>query len=220
MKKKLFFILGFILFLIIIVFILNGIVVGTTSNKIIKEEDINNISDIDAILVLGCKVNPDGTPSMMLNNRVEKGIELYQKTGIKLLLSGDHGTKEYDEVNTMKQMVLDMDLPREDIFLDHAGFSTYDSIYRAKYVFGVKKMVIVTQRYHLYRALYIAKKLGIDAYGIPADNIPYKFINIKNEIREVFARDKDVFKTMFKPKSKFVGEPINIKGSGEITFDE
>ncbi len=220
MKKKLFFILGFILLLIFIVFSLNGVVVGTTSNRVIKDEDINNITDIDAILVLGCKVNPDGTPSMMLEKRIDKAIELYEKTGIKILLSGDHGKKEYDEVNTMKQMVLDENLPKEDVFLDHAGFSTYDSIYRAKYVFGVKKMVIVTQKYHLYRALYIAKKLGIDAYGIPADNIPYKFINIKNEIREVLARDKDVFKTMFKPKSKFVGDAIDIHGSGEISFDK
>ena len=157
---------------------------------------------------------------MMLQKRVDKGVELYNKTGIKLLLSGDHGKKEYDEVNTMKQMVIDMEIPKEDVFLDHAGFSTYDSIYRAKYVYGVKKVIIVTQKYHLFRALYIANKLGLDAYGIEADNIPYKTINIKNEIREVLARDKDIIKTLFKLKSKFVGEPIDIKGSGEITFDE
>ena len=83
-----------------------------------------------------------------------------------------------------------------------------------------KKVIIVTQRYHLYRALYIANKLGIEAYGVEAENIPYKAINTKNEIREVLARDKDLFKVLFKPKSKFVGEPIDIKGSGEITFDE
>ncbi len=212
--------MGFILLLIILVFSLNGVVVGTTNKKIIKEEAITSITDLDAILVLGCKVNPDGTPSMMLENRVNKGIELYKKTGIKLILSGDHGKEEYDEVNTMKKMVINEDISKEDVFLDHAGFSTYDSIYRAKYVFGAKRVIIVTQRYHLYRALYIANKIGLDAYGIPADNIPYKAINIKNEIREVLARDKDVFKTIFKPKSKYVGDSIDIKGSGEITFDE
>ena len=219
MKKKLFFIFGLIIFIAIIIFALNGLVVGTTKNRIIKEEDITSINDIDAILVLGCKVNPDGTPSMMLDRRVNKGIELYKKTGIKLILSGDHGKEEYDEVNTMKKMVLDEDIPREDIFIDHAGFSTYDSIYRAKNVYGVKKVIIVTQRYHLYRSLYIANKLGLDAYGIPADNIPYKTINIKNEIREVLARDKDIFKSLFKPSSKYVGETIDIHGSGEVTFD-
>lgn len=219
MKKKLFFILSLLILIIIFVFTLNGIVVGNSKRSIIKEDNINNISDIDAILVLGCKVNPDGSPSLMLNKRVEKGIELYEKTGIKLLLSGDHGTNGYDEVNTMKNMVLDNNIPKEDIFLDHAGLSTYDSIYRAKYVYGIKKMIIVTQRYHLYRALYIANKLGIDAYGIEANNIPYKWINIKNEIREVLARDKDVFKTLLKPSSKYVGAPIDIHGSGEVTFD-
>ena len=219
MKKKLFFILGFLLFITIIVFSLNGVVVGTTKNKIIKEEDIDNITNIDAILILGCKVNSNGTPSLMLDKRINKGIELYKKTGIKLLLSGDHGKNDYDEVNTMKDMVLEENIPKEDIFLDHAGLSTYDSIYRAKYVYGINKMIIVTQRYHLFRALYIAKKLGIEAYGIEADNIPYKYINIKNEIREVLARDKDIFKSLFKPSSKYVGETIDIHGSGEVTFD-
>ena len=219
MKKKVFVLLGLFVFILLIVFTLNGVVVLKTSKSIILEEDINSVVDLDAILVLGCKVNPDGTPSMMLDRRVEKGIELYEKTGIKLLLSGDHDKEGYDEVNTMKEIVLDRGIKEEDIFLDHAGLSTYDSIYRAKYVYGVKKMIIVTQRYHLYRALYIADKLGIEAYGIPADNIPYKFINIKNEIREVIARNKDVFKTMFKPSSKYVGETIDIHGSGEVTFD-
>ena len=218
MKKRLLYIFGLIIFVIIIVFALNGLVVGTTKGRIIKEEDIKE--DYDAILVLGCKVNPDGTPSMMLSNRVEKGIELYKKTGFKLILSGDHGKEEYDEVNTMKKMVLDESIPIADVFLDHAGFSTYDSIYRAKKVFNAKKIIIVSQRYHLYRALYIADKLGLEAYGVAADDIPHKMINIKNEIREVLARDKDVFKSMFKPQSKYVGEPIDIKGSGEVTFDE
>ena len=218
MKQKVFFVLGIILLLVILVFTFNGIVVLSSKNRIINIDEVNNIDNVDAILVLGCKVNPDGTPSMMLINRVEKGIELYEKTGIKILLSGDHDTKGYDEVNTMKDMVKD-NIPKEDIFLDHAGLSTYDSIYRAKNIYGINKMIIVTQKYHLYRALYIASKLGIEAYGIEADNIPYPFINIKNEIREVLARDKDFFKLIFKPKSKYMGEPIDIHSSGEITFD-
>ena len=105
MKKKLFFVIGIILLLVILVFTFNGIVVLSSKNRIINIDKVNNIDNVDAILVLGCKVNPDGTPSMMLTNRVEKGIELYEKTGIKILLSGDHDTKGYDEVNTMKDMV-------------------------------------------------------------------------------------------------------------------
>jgi len=217
MKKKLFFIF---IFLIILVFFLNGAIVGTSRNRIITIDESKEINDIDAILVLGCKVNPGGSPSMMLDKRLEKGIEVYNTIGGKLLLSGDHGQQEYDEVNTMKEYVLSSNINIDDVFLDHAGFSTYDSIYRAKYVFGVKKMIIVTQKYHLFRALYIAKSLGIEAYGIPADNIPYNFINIKNEIREVMARDKDFFKTIIKPQSKYLGEKIDIKGSGRLTFDK
>jgi len=218
MKKKLIFLYLFLAF-ILLIFLFNGIVIGSTSSKIIQLDEAKKIKDIDVILVLGCKVNPDGSPSMMLSNRLEKGIEVYNTIGTKLILSGDHGQKEYDEVNAMKEYIKTEDINLDNIFLDHAGFSTYDSIYRAKYIFGVKKMVIVTQRYHLYRALYIAKSLGIEAYGIEANDIPYKAINIKNEIREVLARDKDFFKTIIKPKSKYLGEKIDLSQSGKITFD-
>ena len=202
------------------IFFLNGIVVGTSSKRIISIDEAKSIENIDAILVLGCKVNPGGNPSLMLNNRLEKGLEVYNSIGTKLLLSGDHGQIDYDEVNAMKEYILSSDINQDDVFLDHAGFSTYDSIYRAKYVFGAKKIIIVSQKYHLYRALYIADSIGLEAYGIEADKINYRFINIKNEIREVLARNKDFFKTIIKPKSKFLGEPIDLKGSGKVTFDD
>ena len=78
-------------------------------------------------------------------------------------MSGDHGQIEYDEVNTMKQVAIDAGVPSNDIFMDHAGFSTYESIYRAKEIFEADKLIIVSQEYHLYRALYIAKQLGIES---------------------------------------------------------
>ncbi len=218
MKKKLFFLYIFI-FVIILIFLLNGLVVGSTKDKIISLDEAKEIEDIDAILVLGCKVNPNGSPSLMLSNRLEKGIEVYKAIGTKLILSGDHGQKEYDEVNTMKDYILTEDINIDDVFLDHAGFSTYDSIYRAKYIFGAKKIIIVTQKYHLFRALYIANSLGIEAYGIPADNIPYRALNIKNEIREVLARNKDIFKVIISPESKYLGDKIDLNNSGKITFD-
>ena len=112
MKKKLNFLFIFIISLTFIVFLLNGIVVGTTKKQIISIDELKEINDIDAILVLGCKVNPDGSPSMMLTRRLEKGIEVYNTIGTKLILSGDHGQKEYDEVNAMKDYIL-----TEDIFL-------------------------------------------------------------------------------------------------------
>ena len=105
----------------------------------------------------------------------------------------------------------------KDIFLDHAGVNTYDSLYRAKYIFEAKKIVIVTQKYHMYRALYLANKLDLDAVGIVADDIPQKMIMLKNEIREILSRDKNFFKGIIKPKSKYLGEIIPLNQDGIVT---
>ena len=124
----------------------------------------------DCILVLGCGVRDDGSPSPMLRDRMTTAVELYKSGAApKLLVSGDHGRTGYDEVNVMRDFALKAGVPSEDIFMDHAGFSTYDSVYRAGEVFQVEKAVIVTQRYHLYRALYSAGRLGLEAVGCPAD---------------------------------------------------
>lgn len=217
MKKKLNF-LFILIILIILVFVFNGIVVGTAKNRIISMDDLKNLKDIDAILVLGCKVNPAG-PSLMLDKRLEKGVEVYNTIGTKLLLSGDHGQEEYDEVNTMKEYIIGQDINLDDVFLDHAGFSTYDSIYRAKNIFGIKKMIIVSQRYHLFRALYIANSLNINADGVNSDPRSYVGRTFR-EIREVMARNKDFFKCIVKPKSKYLGDAIPVNGDGNITNDK
>ena len=218
MKKKI--TIGLICLFCVGIFLsllVNFVVVNKYDNKILDYDEAIKLENIDAILVLGCKVN--GTnPSMMLGNRLDMGIKLYNGMDTKLLLSGDHGTKEYDEVNAMRDYVLEQDIDTHNVFLDHAGFSTYDSMYRAKEVFGIKKVIIVTQRYHLYRSLYIANKLGIEAYGVAADDIPYPMINKKNEIREFLARNKDFVKVMFEPSSRYVGEPIDIAGDGNLTL--
>ena len=107
----------------------------------------------------------------------------------------------------------------EDIFMDHAGFSTYESMYRAKEVFEANKIVIVTQKYHLYRALYIAKQLGIEAYGVNSN--PRKYVGATyREDREIIARDKDFIKCIFKPQPKYLGETIPVNGDGNITNDK
>lgn len=217
MKKV---IIGLIVLICLGVFVsttINFVVISKSDYKIINYEDAVKLEDVDAIIVLGCKVNGN-EPSMMLRFRLDKGIELYKDMNTKLLLSGDHGQKEYDEVNAMRDYVLEQEIDTHNVFLDHAGFSTYDSMYRAKEVFGIKKVIVVTQRYHLYRSLYIANKLGIEAYGVAADDIPYPMINKKNEIREFLARNKDFVKTMFKPSSKYVGESIDINGDGNVTL--
>ena len=204
-----------IIFVITTIFI-NVYMIESTKNNIIDVNDIELIENIDAVVVLGCKAYDDG-PSLMLKKRLDKTIELYNKVNNKIILTGDHGTKEYDEVNVMKNYVLENKIPRQDVFLDHAGFNTYDSLYRVKEVFNARKIVVITQKYHLYRALYIAKHLGIEAYGIIADDIPYKGIMIKNEIREILSRDKNFFKVILKPKSKYLGDKINLDGDANIT---
>ena len=146
------------------VFSVNALVKHRVKDNILTPEQAAELSGVDCILVLGCKVHDDGTPSAMLRDRLLQSIHLYQLgASPKLLMSGDHGQHRYDEVNAMKQFALDAGVPSQDIFMDHAGFSTYESVYRAKEIFGVDKILIVTQEYHLYRALYIANQLGVEA---------------------------------------------------------
>lgn len=188
-----------------------------TGERILTEKEAAELKDIDCILVLGCSVRPDGTPSAMLEDRVIVGDRLYD-LGVsdRLLMSGDHGQDEYDEVNTMKAYAVQAGIDPEDIFCDHAGFNTYASLYRARDVFQVQRVVIVTQRYHLYRALYIAEKLGLSAYGVSADERPYAG-QILRDVREVIARCKDYFSCIFLPEPRYLGDPIPIKGCGSST---
>lgn len=195
---------------------INIFMICSTKSQIIDINDVKNRNDIDAILVLGCKAYSDG-PSLMLAKRLDKGIEVYNLTESKLILSGDHGTKKYDEVNVMRDYVLNSSIDSKNVFLDHAGFSTYDSIYRAKYVFNAKKIIIVTQKYHMYRALYLANQLDLEAVGVVADDIPQKVIMFKNEIREILSRDKNFFKGIVKPESKYLGEEISLNQDGNVT---
>ena len=119
----------------------------------------------------------------------------------------------------MKRFAIEKNVKSEDIFMDHAGFSTYDSMYRAKDVFEAKKIVIVTQKYHMYRALYVAEQLGIEAYGVNSDPQTYSEQFIR-DIREVLARDKDWFKCIIKPEPTYLGDTIPVSGNGDMTNDK
>lgn len=209
-KKILLIILLVFLFLSFMTIFINIHMISSTKEQIIELDDITDINDFDAIIILGCRVNGD-SPSLMLVKRLEKGIEVYNKINTKILLTGDNSRKDYDEVNVMRDYLIGSDIDSKDIVLDHAGLNTYDSIYRAKYIFEAKKVVIVTQRYHMYRALYLANELDLEAVGIVADDIPQKGIMLKNKIREILSRDKNYFKVLFKPKSKYLGEVIPIR---------
>lgn len=199
--------------------VINDYVVYSTKDKIIDEKDYDTLEDIDCILVLGAGAWGN-SPSPLLGDRLDKGIELYEKNvAPKILMSGDHGQIEYDEVNVMKDYALEKNIPSNDIFMDHAGFSTYESMYRAKAIFKVKKIVIVTQEYHLYRSLYIANKLGLEAYGVAAIENNYAG-QYYRDAREFLARNKDFVKVIFKPKPTYLGEEIPITGNGNITNDK
>jgi len=191
----------------------------TVTEKILTPEEADELESVDCIIVLGCYVKENGLPSDMLSDRLTRGLELYQlRAAPKIIMSGDHGRLEYDEVNVMKQYAIDSGIPSSDIFMDHAGFSTYDTIYRANAIFGVEKAIIVTQKYHLYRALYIADKLGLEAYGVGSDYYTYVGQQMR-EFREILARNKDFVKTIFKPEPTYLGKFIPISGDGDITND-
>lgn len=200
--------------------VVNAVVVGTTEKYILSADAAARLEGVDCVLVLGCSVRPDGSPSDMLYDRMRRGVELYEMGAApKLLVSGDHGQVEYNEVDAMKRFALERGVPAEDIFMDHAGFSTYESMYRAKEIFGAKKIIIVTQEYHLYRAVYIARRLGLDAYGVDADYRDYSG-QFNRDVREVLARVKDFFSCVFKPEPTYLGETIPISGNGNVTNDE
>ncbi len=186
---------------------------------LVSAEEAAELDNIDCIIVLGCQVHNNEYPSDMLEDRLNKGIELYNlKAAPKLLMSGDHGQYEYDEVNVMKQYALDTGIPSEDVFMDHAGFSTYESIYRAKEIFDADRIIIVTQEYHLYRALYIAKSLGVEAYGVASEYRPYAG-KLAQDCREMLARVKDFGTSIFKPEPTFLGDTIPVNGDGNLTND-
>jgi vancomycin permeability regulator SanA len=202
------------------VFAINGRVKSVAKPNILTLEQSTELQDVDCIIVLGCQVKADGSLSHMLRDRLERGVELYkQKSAPKLLMSGDHGQINYDEVNAMKQYAIENGVPSEDVFMDHAGFSTYETIYRARDVFDAKKVIIVTQEYHLYRALYIAKQLGVEAYGVSADLNRYAGQSMR-DLREILARNKDFAKCIVKPKPTYLGEVISVSGNGDLTNDK
>ena len=199
---------------------INGFVKAVAKERILTVEEAAELEDVDCIIVLGCQVRDDGTLSHMLRDRLVRGIEVYNAGAApKLLMSGDHGRKDYDEVNAMKQYAIDNGVASENVFMDHAGFSTYETVYRAKEIFEADKVIIVTQEYHLYRALYIAEKLDIEAYGVSSDLNNYTGQSMR-DFREILARCKDWAMCIFKPEPTYLGDVIPVDGNGDVTNDK
>lgn len=220
-------IIGFIIVFAFCMFVgiyalsVNAYVKSSSSDYILSVDNASLLDDVDCVLVLGAKVDGD-TLSHMLEDRVKTGINLYENGAApKILMSGDHGREEYDEVNAMKDYAVNSGVPSEDIFMDHAGFSTYESMYRARDIFCAEKIIIISQEYHLYRAVYIARYLGLDAYGVDSQLRPYATdTNIYNTVREFLARNKDFLYVRFNPKPTYLGETVPISGNGDITNDK
>lgn len=197
--------------------VLNRVVAQVGAQRIISEQEAQKLDDVDCILILGAGVYKNKYPSDMLEDRLLEGVKLFMLgASDRILMSGDNSKINYNEVKVMKDFAVKSGVPSEQVFQDHAGFSTYESIYRARDVFAAKKIIIVTQSYHMYRALYDAKALGLDAYGVVSDPRAYGGQAIR-EIRELLARAKDFIYCVLKPLPTFLGEVIPVNGNGDDT---
>lgn len=181
--------------------------------------DADELPEVYTVVVLGARVYSDGGLSLYLKNRVEGALALYNSGKVsRFLLSGDHGTKSYDEVNAMKDYLENQGVPTSDIFLDHAGFNTYNSMVRAKEIFEVEDCIVVSQDYHLPRAIYIARSLGVDAYGFAQSSAELSSSNF-NKRREFLARVKSFIELKLGLEPTYLGEVIPITGDSKLSYD-
>ncbi len=215
-RKIILFFISVIVLILAFIFCINIYIIKISNKSIFK--NIDNIPKSQAVLVLGAKVSGNRI-SPMFQDRLDAAISVYElKKADKILVSGDHGRTDYDEVNTAKKYLLGKNIKEEDIFLDYAGFDTYDSIYRAKEIFGVESVVITTQNFHLPRAVYTAENLDLEVCGFSSDLHQYGGREIY-EFREVLSRIKAWIDVTFKSKPKYLGNPILIEGDGRKSWD-
>lgn len=206
-----------IVLLLIAVLGLNACVVHAGSKNIVSSAAVQQ-QQADCILVLGCAVH-GYEPSLMLKDRLNTAVQLYKSGAAKkIIMSGDHKATDYNEVGVMKAYAMLQGVPDADIFMDPEGLSTYDSLYLAKNKFGCRSVLVVTQPYHLYRALYTAGFLGLKAKGVPADGNNYggQFFR---EVREIAARNKDFLVTAFVAEENYTGPVLSLTESGTVTND-
>ena len=184
--------------LLVYVLSVNFYIIFSAQKSIVGREKTAFLNNVDCVLVLGCGIRPDGSPSDMLRERVEEGAQTFQICRADyLLLTGDGSSREgYDEPTAMKKLCVEkLGVDENLIQTDPYGLSTYDSIFNAKKC-GVKKLVIITQSYHMPRALFIARRLGLEAYGVEAHLLRYP-AQVLWSAREVLARNKDFVKCIF-----------------------
>jgi len=213
--KRISLILGSLLLAIFLfTIILSQYIKHTTASLIYTT--MQEVPETHTAIVLGASVKGDGHLSTILEDRVETAYRLYQQGKVKrLLLSGDHGSKYYDEPTAMKAYLVNKGIPAEHIYLDYAGFDTYDSMYRSQAVFEVKDALIITQNFHLPRALYIARRLDLNYKGFVSDLHHYNHES-SNKKRELLANVKAFMELSYKKKPTYLGEKIPINGPPQI----
>ena len=169
------------------------------------------------ILVLGASVYADGTPSDILADRLEVACDLYKSGAARaIIVSGDNRTSHYNESDAMKAYCVELGVPSEDVYVDHAGNTTYESMWRARHVFGAHRIIVATQAYHLYRAMFAADCLGMQAWGVPCDKGAYDNQRAYS-IREVLARTKDFYAALLRLPVDTAGEAVSLNDSGDLT---
>jgi vancomycin permeability regulator SanA len=172
---------------------------------------------VDCALVLGAGLRDDGTPSDVLRDRLDEALDLYRTGRVRrIIVSGDHHKPTYDEPNAMRVYLEASGVPPQAVFLDHAGLDTYSSMWRARHVFGASRIVVVTQRFHLARAVWCARALGMEAEGSAADRHLYRGIAWL-QMREVMSRTKAFVDVTVHRAPRHDGPPVDLSGDGRVT---
>ncbi|HXK39016.1 MAG TPA: ElyC/SanA/YdcF family protein, partial [Candidatus Paceibacterota bacterium] len=197
---------------LLIIFVVAANAIIYTETKAYIYNDVGDALNAEVALIPGAAVFSNGSLTPIFVNRADMAIKLYEaKKAPKILVSGDNSTVSHNEVNPVRNYLLAKGIPDEDIFLDHAGFDTYSTMYRARDIFGVTSLLVATQSFHLPRAVFIARRLGMEAYGVNAD---VGHIFFSNYAREIIANEKAVLELTFNRKPKYLGEKIPISGDG------
>ncbi|KFF20612.1 vancomycin high temperature exclusion protein [Chryseobacterium sp. JM1] len=207
------------IFKIFLLLLAAGIIFIAWANYSIRKESsafvsyrIADVPETKTALLLGTgKTLSNGMPNAYFYNRIQAAIDLYKSGKIKyIIVSGDNSTKDYNEPEDMQLTLMQYGIPKDKIVMDHAGFRTLDSVVRAKDIFGQNKLVIISQKFHNERAVFLAKKNGMEAFGFNAADVN-KYAGLKTNLREYLAKAKVYWDLLFGVQPKFGGEKIEIK---------
>ena len=198
----------------------NVVTVGATRgdvHTVAQTAELLEDDPADAVVVLGASVHADGTPSDILADRLEVAVDLYLEGAARaIIVSGDSRSSHYNESDAMKAFCVEAGVPSEDVYVDHGGVNTYESMYRARHVFGAERIVVATQAYHLYRAMFAADCLDMQAWGVACDKGAYDNQQTYSA-REIMARTKDFYAALLRLPVDTCGETVSLHDSGDLT---